>query len=189
MPDLGAGSSKKSKKAADLELEIYRDPDLLAYGGWEGLSEPWTCQQAYEHISFAHLDRWYTPEVHEDHCRTKQLTYANITSIEIKWRFLEILRAISHETRWPKNTIPRRIAAMVYAECVLDKQVDWSTLNQALVLPGNVGKYLGDALSSRLPILSIPRNPVPEWFRRNSTLVDPPGEQLPADRAKPKPRI
>ena len=189
VPDSAAGTSKKGKKAADLELDVYKDHNLLAYGGWEDLPEPWTSQMAYEHIGFAHLDRWYTPEAHADHCRTKQLTYSNITSIEIKWRFLEILRAISHETRYRSNNVPKRIAAMIYAECVLGKRVDWSTLNQPLHTHGNVGKHLGEALSSRLPVLLIPRNPVPEWFRCNSSLVDPPGKELPADRAKPKPRI
>ena len=106
-PDSAAVTSIQSKKVADLELDVYEDHDNLAYRGWEDLPEPWTCQMAYEHIGFAHLDRWYTPEAHEDHCRLKQLTYANITSIEIKWRFLEILQAISHEKRYRSNNVPR----------------------------------------------------------------------------------
>ena len=36
----GAGTSKRLKKGAPLELEVYRNPDLLAYNGWEEILEP-----------------------------------------------------------------------------------------------------------------------------------------------------
>jgi hypothetical protein len=189
VPSVEAGSSKKSKKVKDLELDIYRNRDLLAYDGWEDLPEPWTCQQAYDYIGFAHLDRLYPEGSHEEHCRLNQLTYNNIIDVEIKWRFLEVLRAICHETRWPKNTIPRRIATMVYVESVLHKRVDWSTIQVPLLCAGNVGQLLGDNITSRLPINAIPRTRIPEWFRRNASLVDPPGVPLPADRKVPRKRV
>ena len=61
-------------------------------------------------------------------------------------------------------------------------------LHLPLNAPGNVGKFLGPLLSAKLPIVDIPTNPAPQWFRRNSNLVDPPGEPLPLDREAPKKR-
>ena len=68
----------------------------------------------------------------------------------------------------------------MYAEHVLKKAVDWSTLRS-----NERFGHLGDALSVRTPV-HIPDSPVPEWFAKNPELYDEPGQPLPLDR-EPRP--
>lgn len=174
------GSGKKQRRPANLELEIFHDPNLLAYNGWETEPEPWTASTAQAYVGFPHFDRLWPERCHEQHCKAKGARYNNIEDVDVKWRFLTILRAISNSERWPKNSIPRCILSTMYAEHVLRKAVDWSTLR------GN-GQFgcLGDTLSVRKPT-RIPYSPTPEWFSRNSDLYDEPGQPLPEGR-EPRP--
>ena len=173
----GGGSVKKPRRAANLELEIFQNPNLLAYPGWENEPEPWTCATAQIYVGFPHIDRLWPERCHEQHCKAKGARYNNIENVETKWRFLTILRAISNLERWPKNSIPRCILSTMYAEHVLRKSVNWSTLR------GNGGKFgsIGDSLAVRTPA-HIPYSPVPEWFRANPGLYDEPGQPLPMGR-------
>ena len=92
----------------------------------------------------------------------------------MKWRFLTILRAISEQTKWPKGSIPRSIASMMYAEHVLHVDVDWTTFRTE-----GFGA-IGPGLLAKRPI-HIPYVPVPEWFRNDPKLyVDPRVQERPA---------
>jgi hypothetical protein len=175
------GGRKKPRRPVDLELEILHNPNLLAYEGWQTVPEPWTAASAMNYVSFPHFDRLWPEGCHEQHCKSRDTKYSHIEDLEIKWRFLTILRAISNLERWAKNSIPRCIASMMYAEHVLRKRVDWSTLRSA-----EFG-HIGEALSARRPI-DIPYSPVPQWFRENPRLVDEPGQPLPLQREPRRPR-
>ena len=92
----------------------------------------------------------------------------------MKWRFLTILRAISEQTKWPKGSIPRSIASMMYAEHVLRVDVNWSTFRTE-----GFGA-IGPGLLAKLPI-HILYVPVSEWFRNDPKLyVDPRAQERPA---------
>ena len=85
----------------------------------------------------------------------------------MKWHFLTILRAISKHTKWPKGSIPRSIALMMYTKHVLRMNVDWST-------PRTEGfATIGQELSIKR-FVHIFDVLVQEWFRNNLDLfVDP----------------
>ena len=92
----------------------------------------------------------------------------------MKWQFLTILRAISEQTKWPKGSIPRSIASMMYAEHVLRVDVDWSTFRTEGF------RAIGLGLLAKRPI-HIPYVLVPEWFRDDPKLyVDPRAQKRPA---------
>lgn len=161
-----------------MELDIFADRTKMAYDGWEGAPEPWSAAKAMEFVGFAHIDRLWPESSHASHCRAKAAKYSTIEDVEVKWRFFCILTAISNVTRWPKNNIPRCIAALMYAEHVLGKRVDWSTLGD--VRGGRFG-CLGETLTAKTPV-EIPYTPAPHgWFEAGAAAVDPPGAQIPVD--------
>ena len=94
----------------------------------------------------------------------------------MKWRFLTILRAISKQTKWPKGSIPRSIASMMYAEHVLRGDVDWSTFHTE-----GFGA-IGPGLLAKRPV-HIPYVPVPEWFKNDPKLYMDPRAQERTARA------
>jgi hypothetical protein len=181
-PNVEGSSAKKTKrKPVDLELEVYANHDLLAKPGWETVREPWSATTAMEFIKLPHLDRWWPEELHFKHCTARVVTYTHIKDMHVKWRFLEILRAISNMERWPKNNIPIAIATLMYAEYQLGRRVDWSSINKDYYS----GRKLGHVLLAKKPT-EIPKNAIPQWFHDNPRLYDDPDQPLPVDRETPK---
>ena len=165
--DKDGDGGKKKHKVADLELDVFHNLELLAYLGWEQQPQPWSVATAMKYVGFPHFDRLWPPTSHEQHCKSRDAKYLHLEDVEVKWRFLTILRAISEQTKWPKGSIPRSIASMMYAEHVLRVDVDWSTFRTE-----GFGA-IGPGLLAKRPI-HIPYVPVPEWFRNDSKLyMDP----------------
>ena len=104
--ELGGAPRKKARIEVDLELDIFYNPALRGYAGWENVPQPWTAETAMKFVNFAHFDRLWPESSHVAHCKAKDAKYSHIEDLEVKWRFLTILRGISNEERWPKNAIP-----------------------------------------------------------------------------------
>ena len=124
-----------------------------------------------KYVGFPHFDRLWPPTSYEQHCKSRDAKYLHLEDVEVKWRFLTILRAISEQTKWPKGSIPRSIASMMYAEHVLRVDVDWSTFRTK-----GFGA-IGPRLLAKSPI-HIPYALVPEWFRNDPKLyMDPQAQE------------
>ena len=154
---------KKKRRVADLELDVFHNPELRTYPRWEQQPQPWLVATAMKYVGFPHFDHLWPPSSHEQHCKFKDAKYLHLENVEVKWRFLTILRAISEQTKWPKGSIPRTIASMMYAEHVLLVNVDWFTFRME-----GFGA-IGQGLLAKRPV-DIPYVPVPEWFRNNPKL-------------------
>ena len=98
-----------------------------------------------EYISFVHFDRLWPESSHAELCKAKDAKYNHIEDLEVKWRFLTILKGIFNEERWPKNAILRCVASLMYVEYVLGVKVDWSTLRSTNKSIGRIA----DALSKK----------------------------------------
>ena len=171
--DEDGDGGKKKRRVVDLELDVFHNPELLAYPGWEQQPPPWSVATAMKYVGFPHFDHLWPPTSHEQHCKSRDAKYLHLEDVEVKWRFLTILRAISEQTKWPKGSIPHSIASMMYAEHVLRVDVDWSTFRTE-----GFGA-IGPGLLAKRPI-HIPYIPVPEWFRNDPKLyVDPRAQERP----------
>ena len=138
--ELGGAPRKKARTEVDLELDVFYNPTLRAYSGWENVPQPWSVETTMKYGNFAHFDRLWPESSHVAHCKAKDAKYSHIEDLEVKWRFLTILRGISNKERWPKNAILKCVASLMYAEHVLRVRVDWSTLK-------SINKKIRDALA------------------------------------------
>ena len=182
--ELAGAPEKKAHKEADLELDVYNlNLALRAYAGWENVSQPWLAETAMDYVNFAHFDRLWRESFHTAHCKATDAKYSHIEDLEVKWRFLTILKEFSNKERWPKNTIPYCVASLMYAEHVLGVRVDWSTLRST----NKSIRQIRDALSKKKP-MDILYSLVLDWFRQNPKLVDEPRSPLPLDKIPKKPR-
>jgi hypothetical protein len=125
-------------------------------------------------------------ECHAKNIETKSASWCDLIDIEVKWRFLTILRAISNSDRYARNIIPVSIVSLMYAEHVLRVPVDWSTL------PSTGFGHLSEMYLTRKPA-QIAYVHVPDWFRNDPALLDDPESPIPANcepwsRSRPRKR-
>ena len=120
-----------------------------------------------KHVGLPHFNRLWPPTSHEQHCKSRDAKYLHLEDVEVKWRFQTILQAISEQIKWPKGSIPRSIASMMYAEHVLRVDLDCTTFRTE-----GFGA-IGPGLLAKRPI-HIPYVPVTEWFKNDPKLyMDP----------------
>ena len=62
---------KRKRRVADLELDVFHSPKLLAYLGWEQQPQPWSVATAMKYVGFPHFDRLWPPTSYEQHCKSK----------------------------------------------------------------------------------------------------------------------
>jgi hypothetical protein len=115
-------------------------------------------------VKLAFSDRIWPRECHAKNIERKSASWCDLVDIEVKWRFLKILRAISNS-----------IVSLMYAEHVLRVPVDWSTL------PSIGFGCLSEMYQMRKPT-QIPYVAVPVWFRSDPALLDDPESPIPANR-------
>jgi hypothetical protein len=130
--DMSSGGSRETKKyhrkAAALEWNVYDDHTQKTWKGWERVAQPWSTKIAMQYVGHPHFDRLWPRPCHEVHCRSISANYNQLEDVEIKWKFLIILRNISILERWPKGAIPKSVTCLMYAKHVLRVRVDWSRL-------------------------------------------------------------
>jgi hypothetical protein len=125
-------------------------------------------------VKLAFLDRMWPRECHAKNIERKSASWCDLVDIEVKWRFLTILRAISNSDRYARNIIPVSIVSLMYAEHVLRVPVDWSTL------PSTGFGCLSEMYQTRKPT-QIPYVVVQVWFRSDPALLDDPESPIPAN--------
>jgi hypothetical protein len=126
-------------------------------------------------VKLAFLDRMWPRQCHAKNIQTKSASWCDLVDIEVKWRFLTILRAISNSDRYARNIILVSIVSLMYAEHVLRVPVDWSTL------PSTGFGHLSEMYLTRKPA-QIPYVAVPDWFRSDPALLDDPESLIPTNR-------
>jgi hypothetical protein len=126
-------------------------------------------------VKLAFSDRMWPRECHAKNIERKSASWCDLVDIEVKWRFLTILRAISNSDPYARNIIPVSIVSLMYAEHVLRVPVDWSTL------PSTGFGCLSEIYQTRKPT-QIPYVVVPVWFRNDPSLLDNPESPIPANR-------
>ena len=119
---------KPTRKYSELEWDVYDDHTQKAWTCWAMVQQPWSAEIAMQFVGFPHFDRLWPRHCHERHCRALNANYYQLEDVEIKWRFLTILRSIFNLAKWPKRAIPKSVTCMMYAEHVLHVRVDWSSL-------------------------------------------------------------
>jgi hypothetical protein len=128
-----ANSGKKKNahrrgKKKVMNMELYDDHSILAEPGWQDAEQPWSSSTALQYVKLVFSDRMWPRQCHTKNIETKSASWCDLIDIEVKWRFLTILRAISNSDCYVRNIIPVSIMSLMYAEHVLRVPVDWSTL-------------------------------------------------------------
>jgi hypothetical protein len=165
---------RRGKKEV-MNMELYDDHSILAEPGWQDAEQPWSSSTALRYVKLAFSDRMWPRQCHTKNIERKSASWCDLVDIEVKWKFLTILRAISNSDRYARNIIPVSIVSLMYAEHVLRVPVDWSTL------PSTGFGCLLKIYQTRKPtqILYVA---VPIWFRSDPALLNDPESPIPVNR-------
>ena len=145
---------KKSTKgkSQELDLGVYLDEFNVGNEGWEDETErTWTCTMCKKYVSMSHIAKlWPLNEDLESKVRRWEGSMKSCNSEHFKQRYEEVWAATGLAASKP-NIMNYSTMAMVWAEIVLQKDVDWRTVigmnkktkmtaNQAVILSNWVGR-------------------------------------------------
>ena len=127
--------TKAQGVAPPIDLAIYNDRTSPALPGWDNLRPEddclWSLTMCKKYITMSHLLRhWPNVETRETWNERWELPLEKCRHEVIADRYIEVYDAL-HEKKWdelPRTpTMTYSNTAMVYAEVILKKRVDWST--------------------------------------------------------------
>ena len=130
MPRNDRGGPSTPKKKADLDPASTNDPDCVAEVGWNDVPSPWNCTTCKEYVKMKHLLKLVPlalrSEAVEKQATRGEIKADNCESEHFRRRYHEITVAANVQNRRPHIMLFSNMA-MVWAEIVLHKRVDWRT--------------------------------------------------------------
>ena len=127
MPRHGRASTPKGK-APTMDWEATDDPDCVAEDGWQDEEERlWNCTMCKRYVKMKHLLKlWPRSQAIMSGPRREGST-SNCESEHFMQRYHEVTIAVGVRNLRPEIMLYSNMA-MVWAEIVLHKEVDWSTV-------------------------------------------------------------
>lgn len=132
VPSSCSGLLRKDRKgrAHPLRPQITNDPNALAEEGWEQEREDklWTGGLAKKYVKMYHIDKLFPVHVHELHHRQKGVKAETCTHNHFVHRANEVHAVLFPGRQHSKGFIKYGFAAMLYAEVILKRTMDWRTV-------------------------------------------------------------
>ena len=115
-------------KAPEMDWEATDDPDCVAEDGWQDEEETlWNCTMCKRYVKMKHLVKlWPRSQAIKSGPRREGLA-SNCLSEHFKHRYHEVTIAVGIRNSRPEIMLYSNMA-MVWAEIVLHKDVDWRTV-------------------------------------------------------------
>lgn len=109
-------------------LHVLRNPEKLAFRGWEEVLQPWSFEDCANYIEWCHIDKAFPEERHNYHRRFHKANLKHCIDEAFKNRCIEVYQVLYDLPNVKRNEVNLFIARGVHAEVKLNKRVDWSTL-------------------------------------------------------------
>jgi hypothetical protein len=120
---------KRTGKLGKKRLHILLDDTKKAFNGWEDLPKPWTFETCEVYIEWCHIGKGFPHDRYKFHRRADKANMHHCEWPIFKERCIEMCQHIYEKPFLEHNECPLSILRMVYAEVVLGKRVDWTTIN------------------------------------------------------------
>jgi hypothetical protein len=129
----GDGCDRKGPQTPQaVKEEITENSAILAEPGWNSVPSPyWVCNVAKKYVKMHHIDKLFPKAVWNYNHRVSGVKPSDSKSKHFAHRALEVWSALYPDKPFGpknKNIISYSMAAMLYAELVLKRKVDWQTL-------------------------------------------------------------
>jgi hypothetical protein len=104
-------NTHRQRKKKVMNMELYDDYSILTEPGWQAAEQSWSSSTTLQYVKLAFSDRMWPRECHAKNIETNNASWCDLIDIEVKWRFVTILRAISNSDRYTQNIIPVSIVS------------------------------------------------------------------------------
>src|SRR5579875_663169 len=123
-----SGSGAPKGKAPEMDWNVTDDPNNVAEEGWEHETQtPWTCTTCKKYVKMSHLMKlWPRAQAMISGPRREGPT-SSCLSNHFRQRYHEVTIEVGVQNSRPEIMLYSNMA-MVWAEIVLHKDVDWSTV-------------------------------------------------------------
>ena len=119
---------KRGGKKMKKRLHVLNNPLKLAFRGWEDEPEPWKYSTCEEYIEWCHISKLFPHERHRMHRTSDKANLTHCLNGAFVERCIEVYQFLYRHAYVERNEAPLFISRMVYAEVVLHKVVDWTTI-------------------------------------------------------------
>jgi hypothetical protein len=120
---------KRNGKPHKKRVAILIHPKIKAFLGWRTEAEPWTYQTVNKYVDWCHINKLFPFWRHKEHRTQSKANLAYSKNEDFTQRCLEVWMAIYLEPKVYRNdNFCFCLVQMVYAEIILKKKVDWTTL-------------------------------------------------------------
>ena len=132
---------KRNGKGHKKRVPLLRHPKIKAFLGWKTEPEPWTYRTVNKYVDWCHINKLFPHWRHKIHLGQNKANLAYCKNEAFMRRCLEVwIRLYGEPKPYRNDNFCFFLVQMVYAECILKKTVDWSTLKELLV-----GDHLDEA--------------------------------------------
>ena len=119
---------KRGGKKMKKRLHVLNNPAKMAFRGWEDEPQPWKYSTCEEFIEWCHITKLFPHERHRNHRVSDKANLTFCHHAEFVERCIQVYQHLYNLRFVERNEAPLFICRMVYAEVVLHKVVDWSTI-------------------------------------------------------------
>ena len=137
------GSNKKDKpKGAPHELrwDVLENEDIKAERGWELVKGLWTSNICKKYVKMYHIGKLWPREELEVHSKAHACKSSGCKDDLFIHRAHEVWRALFGDRDYSKSGFQYGLLAMVYAELILKREVNWGTFRGTKAYPILIAK-------------------------------------------------
>jgi hypothetical protein len=122
---------KRSGKIHKKRVAILIHPKIKAFKGWRNEPEPWSYKTVCKYVDWCHISKLFPLCRHKEHLKQNKVNLAYSKDEGFILRCCEVWKHLYLEDSTYRNdNFCFFLVRMVYAEYVLKKEVDWSTLKE-----------------------------------------------------------
>jgi hypothetical protein len=119
---------KRPGKCQKKRLHVLQNPAKLAFRGWESEAEPWSLATTEVYIEWCHISKLFPLARHQVHRHSSKANLKFCLNKDFANRCVTVFQFLYRQEIMKRCEAPLFICRMVYAEVILHKVVDWSTI-------------------------------------------------------------
>ena len=112
-------------------LHVLNNPAKLGFKGWWNAPQPWQSSTCEEFIEWCHISKQFPHERHRFHRHAEKANLTFCENVDFVERCIEVYQHLYNTAFVKRNEVSLLICRMVYAEVVLERVVDWTTIKSS----------------------------------------------------------
>ena len=109
-------------------MHVLNNPTKLGFKGWWNAPQPWKYSTCEEFIEWCHITKLFPHERHRHHQHSEKANLTYCLNVDFQEHCIEVYQHLYNTAFVQRNEVSLFICRMVYAEVVLERAVDWTSI-------------------------------------------------------------